>query len=550
MTKRGASGGKAEATGGDYETRVAAWYCARVLLGGAAQPLFDLPADVRLISASCQTDAPVDDVNVKTSDDGRIFVQAKRTVYLSDAGNSALVKSLDQFVRQHKSCAENSSTAASATPLDSTVDRLVLTTRRQSGAKITEVLPRLLRGLRDRTEAKSLVELQTSSAEKEVAETIESILRDRWMTAYGVAASQDELAALLRLIWIEILDVEDNQTDALALLDFLRSVVLATPVQAGLAFAELIKLCGRLRADRSGTDLASIQRVLSLAGVSLLALPDYRADIAALKKWSQARLQRVPRYTRLLEDDARTIVRRRVQEELRTAALSGSLVLVGDPGAGKSGLAYGLASDLIAARRDVVFLPVDLFNVSRISDVANELDLQYPLPEVLANWPGDAEGLLVRAEFQDMVSVLDEIALRFHLSVGGIHDATAAPLSPEQVRLFHEALPMLETLTTAGFSQITHHLIQMLEAFIPVDPPETFRLIAQAVRTSERYGYGVESMASDLVVRIVEQYLADHREVFAERNRLDDLMDCLDVFVRAGWPNAQALTFRLGEIWR
>src|ERR1700722_8387198 len=145
MTKKGTSGGKAEATGGDYETRVAAWYCARVLLAGAVQPLFDLPADVRLVSANCQTDAPVDDVNVKTSDDGSIFVQAKRTVYLSDAGNSALVKSLDQFVRQHKSCAENSLTAAWAIPLDSTVDRLVLTTRRQSGAKITEVLPRLLR---------------------------------------------------------------------------------------------------------------------------------------------------------------------------------------------------------------------------------------------------------------------------------------------------------------------------------------------------------------------------------------------------------------------
>ena len=93
-----------------------------------------------------------------------------------------------------------------------------------------------------------------------------------------------------------------------------------------------------------------------------------------------------------------------------------------------------------------------------------------------SSWPAAR-----RAEFQDMVSVLDEIALQFHLSVGGVHDGTAAPLSPEQERLFREALPMLEKLTTAGFSQITHHLIQMLEAFIPVDPPETFRLIAHAV---------------------------------------------------------------------
>jgi hypothetical protein len=37
----------------------------------------------------------------------------------------------------------------------------------------------------------------------------------------------------------------------------------------------------------------------------------------------------------------------------------------------------------------------------------------------------------------------------------------------------------------------------------------------------------------------------------ARRSEFQDIvMDCLDVFVRAGWPNAQALTFRLGEIWR
>lgn len=57
-------------------------------------------------------------------------------------------------------------------------------------------------------------------------------------------------------------------------------------------------------------------------------------------------------------------------------------------------------------------------------------------------------------------------------------------------------------------------------------------------------------MAADLIVRIVERYLADYRAVFTDRARLDDLMDCLDVFARAGWPTAQALTFRLGEIWR
>ena len=52
------------------------------------------------------------------------------------------------------------------------------------------------------------------------------------------------------------------------------------------------------------------------------------------------------------------------------------------------------------------------------------------------------------------------------------------------------------------------------------------------------------------MVRFVERYLADLRDVFADPKRLGDLMDCLDAFVRAGWHAAQTLTFRLGEVWR
>jgi hypothetical protein len=43
--KKTSSGGKAEASGGNYETLVATWYAHSVLLGGVAQPPFDLHAD-------------------------------------------------------------------------------------------------------------------------------------------------------------------------------------------------------------------------------------------------------------------------------------------------------------------------------------------------------------------------------------------------------------------------------------------------------------------------------------------------------------------------
>jgi hypothetical protein len=162
-------------------------------------------------------------------------------------------------------------------------------------------------------------------------------------------------------------------------------------------------------------------------------------------------------------------------------------------------------------------------------------------------WPSNEQDM-VRAMF----GILDEVSIRLYFASGARSNASVAAteVSPEQARLYREARPLFERLASAIVAPIAHHLIQTLESFIPLDPAATFALIAQSVRSAEQGGYGFEQMAAELVVRIVERYLADYRSVFADRARLEDLMDCLDVFVRAGWPSAQSLTFRLGEIWR
>jgi hypothetical protein len=160
-------------------------------------------------------------------------------------------------------------------------------------------------------------------------------------------------------------------------------------------------------------------------------------------------------------------------------------------------------------------------------------------------WP-EADQAAVRKMF----GILDEVSLRLNFAAGARHDGSVPSDDISPARLYWEAKPILARLANAIVAPISHHLIQTLETYIPLDAPGVFALIAQAVKSAEQGGYSDESMAADLIVRIVERYLADYRAVFADRARLDDLMDCLDVFVRAGWPAAQALTFKLGEIWR
>ena len=163
------------------------------------------------------------------------------------------------------------------------------------------------------------------------------------------------------------------------------------------------------------------------------------------------------------------------------------------------------------------------------------------------NWPQDDQEAV-----RDLYGVLDEVSLRLHFAAGTHYDGSAPEenVSPERARLYWEIKPLLTRLTSAVVAPVAHHLIQGLEVFVPLDPGGAFSMIAQSVRSAEQGGYSNESMAADLIVRIVKRYIADYRAVFSDRARLDDLMDCLDVFVRAGWPQAQSLTFRLGEIWR
>jgi hypothetical protein len=172
-----AGGGRAEATGANYETLVATWYCVRILAGAGGEPPAGLPTGVRLVSLRCQTEAPVDDALITTSSNGFLFIQAKRSIDLSAAETSVLASVLDQFIRQHKACEEGQTGDRWARPLDRDRDRLILATPARSSTKITEVLARLLRGVRERADAELLSDVQTSARDREVADVVEAHIR-------------------------------------------------------------------------------------------------------------------------------------------------------------------------------------------------------------------------------------------------------------------------------------------------------------------------------------------------------------------------------------
>jgi hypothetical protein len=121
----------------------------------------------------------------------------------------------------------------------------------------------------------------------------------------------------------------------------------------------------------------------------------------------------------------------------------------------------------------------------------------------------------------------------------------------QQGRFYRELTPTIDRLSAIGIASSVHRLIEMLEAFAPINPRSVFLQVAALVESGRSGGYHYESMAAEHIVRIVERYLAEYRSLLQEDAECRmALRKTLDAFVEAGWPSAQQLSYRLDEIFR
>lgn len=128
-------------------------------------------------------------------------------------------------------------------------------------------------------------------------------------------------------------------------------------------------------------------------------------------------------------------------------------------------------------------------------------------------------------------------------------------LSPAQQRRFwREASPLFEIATHNPHPSIVHELLRTLDHLLPCAPADIFLLACRAIQFSAQEAhFQSEPMAHQVVVRLVERTLADHRDIFrrtpeSESECVTALVTVLDLF--ASWDQARRLTLRLEEIYR
>ncbi|WP_285446529.1 hypothetical protein [Xanthomonas sp. fls2-241-TYG-148] len=96
-----------------------------------------------------------------------------------------------------------------------------------------------------------------------------------------------------------------------------------------------------------------------------------------------------------------------------------------------------------------------------------------------------------------------------------------------------------------------HRLIELYEYLIPGDPVAVFGAIYSILTgVGAKEGYHYESLGNTAVVKVVKLYIADHRGIFDDPMRRAMLVEILQLFSEAGWPEALRLLYDLPDLLR
>ena len=377
-------GGQATTAGVEFQAQVAALLAAYLISER------QLDARLRLGSARAallrlETEAPIDDILVLTDAGGFVFIQAKTSVNLSSGAESPLGKVADQFVRQWLASKRGDGKRGWDRPLDRLKDRFVLA----MGAGSSDAVARDL--------AAALASLQAAASaplpqdQERALSRFKDLLSTAWKSVDGRDPDVAELNSLLELTTVVQLDFAGPDH---AVVDAALRDILEDANAAGAAFAVLTQGCQRLMAARLGNDALGFRTTLASNGIRLRAAPSYRADVEALRAYSDRTRKHLEEYEETKVGGIEIRIDRQCTAAVMAAAVEGSLLLVGEPGAGKSAVVSATAARLKSQGNEVLELAVDRLPVETLDGLRAELELTHSLYEVLRNWPGDGPAYL------------------------------------------------------------------------------------------------------------------------------------------------------------
>jgi len=153
--------------------------------------------------------------------------------------------------------------------------------------------------------------------------------------------------------------------------------------------------------------------------------------------------------------------------------------------------------------------------------------------------------------------VIARLYFAFDFDGSGRGRAEIVPTDAQRHAFLTKVMPLLDSIVDFANNEngwlmapTAHHLMQLLGGSVDYDPNRVLRLAARLAQGSLKGRYPFDSLAIKEVVELVERILADHRGEIRDAASFQNLLQLLDIFASAGWPEALRLVWRLDEVYR
>ncbi|RUL79929.1 ATP-binding protein [Dyella choica] len=370
-----------------FQAMVGTWLATQLIADMRPGTRFGLTSDLQPIELQFETGDALDDVVLRLTNDAAIYVQCKTRPSLESGPDSALGKTIAQLVTF--AIAQQAKAAA----LDPSLTAAVLAVADNAPRSI-DALEEACRQF-DHGEAWASVLGRVSDAQKTALGCFKLHAGRAWNHNTGMAITDDQLVELAKLFRIRRFGADATSTDWREM-----TRVIGSRLYGGAEFGEqptlaLLNFVRQMIRSGASANRFGLARALRSSGYPETHAPGFDTDVAVLRRYATEECERLARHT-ILDADSPAPVDRDCLPALRTAIDGGSLLVIGEPGAGKTGVLVALAKQSLNQSRPLIFLSVDrLAGVSTLSALKGELGLQHDLIEVLTAWPGEEPGILI-----------------------------------------------------------------------------------------------------------------------------------------------------------
>lgn len=389
------AGGHATQSGIEFQGAAAAFIAAHVL-AEEVPSAFDLPSDKVPEKLWLEAISPVDDIVVRTKDGGFAFINVKRGVEISADPKSAFGSVIDQFVRQFKLSGAHAGPQEWNRRLDPSKDRLLLFTGGTGSETFVDASVPVLLRIRNAGSFEPTSEIATTEAQRRFVGALLAQINENWKRIVGAPATEREIVELVQLIRISRFDFTGADRSV-------ATIALGQKVIDGVnlseaAFNSLQAYCLTLASNRATADQASLRATLTKSGLPLKNAPHAAQNIERLKRFTAETLESLHHLSFLdvptLRGSSEIQILREAADALVTHAPIESFLLLGEPGAGKSGALVSAARTLIERGHPVVVIAVDRHNVSSLDALSRDINISGTLTDILQSWTGQKTGVL------------------------------------------------------------------------------------------------------------------------------------------------------------